>query len=122
MSHFNGVSFFDLIGPPGVDVGDGITEEMSCECCSDHTAVLTALPFHQHVVVQQGGNITHQSTSTAAPQCVLLHQGLGSETEVKIGAVRSVGRTAGAGTGRRLPSGSNYTSSTSFAGTVTDSY
>jgi hypothetical protein len=78
--HFNDVYFFHLLGPSGIDIGYGVTQAMSCECCPDHTAVLTAFPFHQHVVVQQGGDVAHQSTSTATPQCMLLHPSMGSET------------------------------------------
>lgn len=110
-----------MIGPSGVDVSDGVTKEMPRECSLDHTAVLTAVPFHQHVVIQQGGDVAYQSASSAAPRRVLLHQDLGPEVEVKTGAVRGVGRATRAGTGRRLPSGSNYTSGTFVAGTVTES-
>jgi hypothetical protein len=67
------------IGSSGVDISYGIAEEMPCECCPDHTAIFTALSFYQHVVFQQSGDITHQSTSTAAPQCVLLYQSMGSQ-------------------------------------------
>lgn len=109
---------FHLLGSSGVDISHGVTEEVSCECCPDHTVVLTAVSFHQHVGFQQSGDITYQSTSTAAPQYMLLHQSVGSEAQVKIGTAGSVGRTSGFGTCCRLSSGSNYTSLTSFAGTA----
>ena len=112
-------SSFHLLGSSGVDVSHGINEEVPCECCPDHSVILTALSFHQHVGFQQSRDITYQSTSTAAQQYMLLHQSMGSEAEVKIGTAGSLGRTAGFGTCCRLSSGSNYTSVTSFAGTAT---
>ena len=111
-------SSFHLLGSSGVDISHGVTEEVSCERCPDHTVVFTAVSFHQHVGFQQSGDITYQSTSTAAPQYMLLHQSMGSEAEIKIGTTGSMGRTSGIGTCCRLSSGSNYTSHTSFAGTA----
>lgn len=111
-------SSFHLLGSSGLDISHGFIEEVPCECCPDHTVVLTAVSFHQHVGFQQSGDITYQSTSTAAPQYMLLHQSMGSKAEGKIGAAGSMGRTSGFGTCCRLSSGSNYTSCTSFAGTA----
>ena len=111
-------SSFHLLGSSGVDFSHGIAEEVPCERCPDHTVVLTAISFHKHVGFQQSGDITYQSTFTAVPQYMLLHQSLGSEAEIKIGTAGSMGRTSGFGTCCRLSSGSNYTSYTSFAGTA----
>ena len=111
-------SSFCLLGSSGIDISHGIIEEVPCECSPDHTVVLTAVSFHQHVGFQQSGDITYQSTSTAAPQYMLLHQSMGSKAEVKTGTAGSMGRTSGIGTCCRLSSDSNYTSHTSFAGTT----
>lgn len=111
-------SSFHLLGSSGLDISHGVIEKVPCERCPDHTVVLTAVSFHQHVGFQQSCDITYQSTSTATPQYMLLHQSMGSEAEVEIGTAGSVGGTPGIGTCCRLSSGSNYTSRTSFAGTA----
>lgn len=71
--------------PAHSDGGDVLTAAVSGQCRSDHPALLTALPLHQHVALQQAGDghgfgpvlslLGGHSPTAAQP-----HWGLGRET------------------------------------------
>ena len=72
---------------------------LPCQRSADHSALLSAVPLHQHVALQHPGD----GASAAA-----LHATLGPAPEAAPGACRGLGGEAGSGTGRRLSPVQNY--------------